>query len=267
MSNLPVIIGHRGAAAIAPENTFRSLVKAFDAGLDWVALDVRLAADDVPVVIQDPLIDRTTNGSGFVDEFTAEQLTRFDAGIWFDDTFQGEPVPKLEDILREVKYMRLSVNLELRPKKREDGRLATQVLDVVRRVFPAEPPVLISSFSIDVLAVFRNLAPKIRRGWLVDRLSPQWQHHTANVEAWSLHFNHERMEDHNLAALATSDLVLMAYTVNDPRRALALGRAGVGYILSDSPELLQKGDQRLTPKSRRPVTAPEDEEPGCGPDV
>ena len=260
MSNFPVIIGHRGAAAIAPENTFGSVVKAFDAGLDWIELDVRLAADDVPVIIHDPTIDRTTNGSGFVDEFTAEQLSHLDAGAWFDDRFQGEPVPELEDMLCEIKYMRLSVNLALNPRKREDGRLATQVLDVVRRVFPTEPPVLISSFSTDVLAVFRNLAPKIRRGWLADRLSPQWQQHTADIGAWSLHFNHERIEDHSLADLAKSNLVLMAYTVNDPSRALALGRAGVGYILSDSPELLQKGDQRITPKSQlAQPPEPEDE--------
>ena len=259
MSNLPIIIGHRGAAAIAPENTFRSLVKAFDAGLNWVELDVRLAADHVPVIIHDPTIDRTTNGSGFVDEFTAEQLTDFDAGAWFDDKFQGEPVPTLEDMLREAKYMRMNVNLALNPKKREDGRLATQVLDVIHQVFPSDPPVLVSSFSTDVLAVLRNLAPQIRRGWLVDRISPQWKQHTADMGTWSLHFNHERMDDLTLAALAQSDLVLMAYTVNDRRRARDLRRAGVEYIFSDSPELLEKGDQRITPKSQ--LTDLEDEPP------
>ena len=259
MSNLPFIIGHRGAAAIAPENTFGAVAKAFDADLSWVELDVRLAADNVPVVIHDPTIDRTTNGSGFVDEFTADQLADFDAGTWFDDTFLDEPVPKLEDMLFELKCMSMSVNLELKPKKRKDGRIATQVLDVIQRVFPDDPPVLISSFSTDVLSALRNLAPKIRRGWLVDRLPPQWRQQAAEMAAWSLHFNHEKMDDRTLTALAKSDLVLMAYTVNDPHRARALRRAGVKCVFSDSPELMEKGDQRITPKSQQSATEPEDE--------
>ena len=92
-----------------------------------------------PLLFTIQTIDRTTNGSGFVDEFTAEQLTDFDAGAWFDDKFQGEPVPTLEDMLREAKYMRMNVNLALNPKKREDGRLATQVLDVIQSGFSQRP--------------------------------------------------------------------------------------------------------------------------------
>lgn len=84
------IIGHRGAAAAAPENTLSAIRTGMECA-DYVEVDVRLSRDHVPVIMHDPTVDRTTNGSGRVGEFTAADLHLLDAG-------QGEQIPTLEEV-------------------------------------------------------------------------------------------------------------------------------------------------------------------------
>ena len=90
------VVAHRGASAYEPENTLRSVRRALEIGADAVEVDVRLSADDVPVVIHDETVDRTTDGTGKVAEMTLEELRRLDAG-------QGERIPTLEEVLDAVR--------------------------------------------------------------------------------------------------------------------------------------------------------------------
>ncbi|WP_449462551.1 glycerophosphodiester phosphodiesterase family protein [Tardisphaera miroshnichenkoae] len=96
-----LVIGHRGFPAAFPENTIPSFLGALRAGADGVELDVHLSKDGVPVVIHDYYVDRTTNGSGRVSSFTAEQLKHLDAGAKFG--MPGVSVPMLREVLQQVK--------------------------------------------------------------------------------------------------------------------------------------------------------------------
>ena len=87
-----LVIAHRGASAEAPENTLESFRLGLAQGAEALELDVRLSADGIPVVIHDPTIDRTTNGTGTVAELTVDQLQRADAG-------GGARIPALRDVL------------------------------------------------------------------------------------------------------------------------------------------------------------------------
>ena len=104
-----VVIGHRGACGYYPENTLLSFRKAFDMGVDYVELDVRLSKDEVPVVIHDETLNRTTDGSGRVREYALEELKKFDAGL-------GERIPTLEEVIE------LAVKV--------DGKLLIEIKDV-----------------------------------------------------------------------------------------------------------------------------------------
>ena len=96
------IIGHRGYAARAPENTLMSLEAALTAGARAVEFDVHVASCGTPVIIHDDVLDRTTDGSGPVSGQTVEQLRTLDAGSWFDPEFAGERIPTLADALDRV---------------------------------------------------------------------------------------------------------------------------------------------------------------------
>lgn len=78
-----MIIGHRGVAALAPENTLSGINAAADLGIKWVELDVQLTRDNVPVLFHDESVNRCTNGIGRLDLFTLAQLRELDAGAWF----------------------------------------------------------------------------------------------------------------------------------------------------------------------------------------
>src|SRR5579862_3004583 len=96
---LPPVIGHRGAAARAPENTLAGLRRAHALGCRWVEFDVRLTADGVPVLCHDSRLDRTTDGTGVIAEETLAAVRRCDAGLRFSPEFAGEPVPTLAEAL------------------------------------------------------------------------------------------------------------------------------------------------------------------------
>src|SRR5258708_11793081 len=97
--DLPRIIAHRGASAIAPENTLAAFRAAAVSGATWVEFDVSLTKDGRPVVFHDDLLDRTTDGTGLLAETPFEILTHLDAGSWFAPDFSGEMVPTLEEDL------------------------------------------------------------------------------------------------------------------------------------------------------------------------
>jgi len=87
-----MIIGHRGAAALEPENTLLSIERAMDIGVDAVEIDVHLSKDKELVVIHDATVDRTTNGTGPVSSYTVQEIKKLDAG-------KGEAIPTLQEVI------------------------------------------------------------------------------------------------------------------------------------------------------------------------
>ena len=80
---LPKLIGHRGVKDLKPENTLESISTAFDLGLDCVEIDVKISKDNIPLLLHDDTLDRTTNGSGLVCDFTFDEISQLDAGYYF----------------------------------------------------------------------------------------------------------------------------------------------------------------------------------------
>ena len=93
------IFGHKGDSGRAPENTLRAISQALDEGARYIEIDLQLTKDGVAVAMHDPTVDRTTNGSGDVREFTRARLRFLDAGSWFHPIFTGERIPSLAEVL------------------------------------------------------------------------------------------------------------------------------------------------------------------------
>lgn len=93
------IIAHRGASKFAPENTLAAFKLAEKMGADGIELDIHLTKDQIPVIIHDEDIKRTTNGRGFVQKYTYKELQQFDAGSWFSERFSDERILSLEEFL------------------------------------------------------------------------------------------------------------------------------------------------------------------------
>lgn len=109
-------VAHRGDSERAPENTLPAFRKALTAGVKRLEVDVRFTADDVPVLMHDRTVDRTTNGHGHVSDLTLSQIRALDAGSWFSPTYAGVRVPTLFQVLKYGSTRDATFLVELKPR-------------------------------------------------------------------------------------------------------------------------------------------------------
>ena len=231
---LPPLIGHRGAAAAAPENTLASIRRARQLGASWVEFDVKLTREGVPILMHDDRLERTTSGRGCVADHTLAAIRELDAGGWFAPAFDGEPVPTLEEALAACAEIGLGINLEIKPCPGRDQETAHAVLDIVQAHGAADlPPLLISSFAHGCLAVARERAPDVPRGYLCSRLPRDWAAELEHYGCATLHTDHRRIRGAQLAELRAAGVPVLLYTVNDPRRVRKLLELGVTAVFTD----------------------------------
>lgn len=249
-------MGHRGAAARAPENTAAALRAGMDAGADAIEIDVRLSADGRVVVLHDPTLDRTTDGRGPADERTWAELARLDAGSWFSRRFRGEPLLDLDSALALVRGRApLLVEIKAREPGRPrslhpaDRRLLHGVLAAVERAGALENVVL-SSFCWPVLAAAVADAPSVRLALTVgagEREDPVDA--AGRIGATALHA-HRRLCTRSFVARAhAAGLGVLAFVANRAREVERLLAAGVDGVFTDDPGRIAPIVARLRPGS------------------
>ena len=234
---LPPVIGHRGAAAYAPENTLAGLRRAKALGCSWVEFDVRLTADNQPVLLHDNRLERTTDGRGRVSAMSLAAVRRHDAGQWFHSSFAGERVPTLEEALMLLAELGLGANVELKAARGKEAVTGAVVAELLARTWPADPAhLLISSFQRAALAAARDRAPHIARGILFRRVPKDWRKLAAGLGCLTVHADQQRLRSAVLSEIRRAGYSLLAYTVNDPERAKILFDFGVKSVFSDVPD-------------------------------
>lgn len=107
------LCAHRGAMETHPENTIPAFLEAVNAGAHMIEFDVFLTKDEALVVIHDETVDRTTNGTGKVSEFTLQQIKELDAGGWKSSEFAGEKIPTIDEVL-EIMPVNVWLNIHLK---------------------------------------------------------------------------------------------------------------------------------------------------------
>lgn len=236
---LPPVIGHRGAAGHAPENTLVSFRTAARLGVAWVEFDAMLTKDGVPVVFHDNRLDRTTDGFGLLRNTPLDRLKRLDAGGWAGPAFAGERVPTLAEALAEIAALGMGINIEIKPTRGRDAETARRVLAVAGEVWPSGmPPPLVSSFSRAAVAVAGEVRPDWPRGLLFGAPARDWRGAASDLGCVSINVHHRRVGQAQVAAMREAGFDVLAYTVNDPARARLLWGWGVTSVFSDVPDRL-----------------------------
>jgi len=234
---LPEVVGHRGAAAHAPENTLAGIRCAADFGIGAVEVDVKLTADDQLILIHDPRVDRTTDGAGAVAEMTWAQLRVLDAGAWFGAAFAATPIPTLAAAIAEILALNLQANLEIKPCPGREAETALAMVAAIRALWPGDvAPPLLSSYALAALEIARQAAPELPRAVLMRTGSPQdWCAATQRVGAVALHGKAASWTPTHVAAMKAEGLACGCYTVNEAEQALTLRRMGLDYVITDDP--------------------------------
>jgi glycerophosphoryl diester phosphodiesterase len=160
------VIGHRGAAALAPENTWAGFDLALGLGVDAIETDVRATRDGVLVLLHDERLDRTTDGTGPVQETDWAALQCLDAGAWFDARYAGERIPALEATL--ARYgQRTHLVIEIK----QEG-VEAAVLAMVRAAGLLDR-VTFTSFAFPIAAWLKSTCPEARAGHLSPDVGPE----------------------------------------------------------------------------------------------
>ena len=131
---LPKLIGHRGVKDLCPENTLESIARAFEIGLNFVEIDVKISKDNVPILLHDDTLDRTTNGSGLAIDYDYEKIKKLDAGKFFYKENTNIFVPKLEDILSLCTNYNGNLNIELKPNKKFEKENVHQIYEIIKNI-------------------------------------------------------------------------------------------------------------------------------------
>jgi glycerophosphoryl diester phosphodiesterase len=239
MLNLPRVMGHRGAAALAPENTLGGFRRAAATGVRWVEFDVMLTGDGVPVLFHDDNLKRITGRDALMAETPYSVVRTLDAGTWFAPDFAGERIATLEAAIAVLAALHLSANIEIKPTPGRDRETAAAIADVLVRCWPAAaPPPLISSFSRDALVVMHERAPALPRGWLCMRLPRNWLSVARGLECATVHVAGKWLTAKRAARIKAAGYGLATFTINDPKRARTLLDWGVDSIITDSPDVM-----------------------------
>jgi glycerophosphoryl diester phosphodiesterase len=237
---LPRIIGHRGAAENAPENTLESFRAAAAEGAQWVEFDAKLTADNAVIILHDDDLDRTTTGKGPAKLKTLAELQSLDAGAWFKPGtapgFAGARIPTLKDTVALLDELGLSANVELKPCPGRERETASVIMDVLRRIWPrAKPLPLISSFVPECLRVAQAEAPEFPRGLLLDEHPLDWLAQARGVGAVSVNIGDQVATPDWCREIKAAGYGLLVYTVNDAARAAQLFAWGVDGVFTDAP--------------------------------
>lgn len=237
---IPKVIGHRGAKAYAPENTLAAIHTAADLGIEWVEIDVKLTEDGVPIIFHDDTLERCTNGSGLVAHTPYSIIEELDAGSWFGDSFAGEKIPTLEEVLNTIIERGLGVNLEIKPCEGREVETAEVTLDYATRIWPDDaPPPLISSFSHVSLETARDCMREWPRGLLIDDYLGNWKELAEHLEVRTIHIDGRTVTPEQIEEYLAAGYPLLAYTINDPELAKQLISAGLTAVFSDCPDVIR----------------------------
>ena len=247
----PLVIAHRGGAGLWPENTLHAFTQAAALGVDMLELDVHATADGVLVIIHDPTLNRTTDGTGAVSQLTLAELQRLDAGYrWSPDggkTYphrgRGLTVPTLDEVLRAFPHLRFNIE----PKQEQPS--IVQPLCQMLRERGVTNRVIVGAFHSRVLEDFRRVCPEVatsastseashflalQRAGLADTFSPPMQALQVPETAggWQV------LTPDFIASAHRRNLQVHAWTINDVETMKRLIAAGVDGIMTDYPDRL-----------------------------
>ena len=226
-------MGHRGAAAVAPENTLAGLRLAGESGAAWVEFDVMLTGDDRPVLFHDDSTARTTGEDALMADLSSAQVGRLDAGAWFGPAFRGERVPSLVQAIALLREQGLQPNIEIKPTAGRDVVTAVRVVDALSELWPEGP--FISSFSRMSLAAVRALRPSWPLGLIAWSLPDDWLDALRALDCVSLHLADQSLTPEVARRPREAGYQVAAFTVNDSDRARALLADGIDCIITDDP--------------------------------
>jgi len=238
----PLVIAHRGDSAHRPENTLASFASAIEVGAHLIEFDVQLSRDGHVIVLHDPRVDRTTDGTGAAAELTLAELRALSAGYAerFGSTYKGERIPTLAETLAFLQG-RARLMIEIKPEAVSadaEGGVEALTVAAVRKA-GMEKDVAFISFSRTALQRCHAQAPEIVRGLLFHEGLPGVIVAGAGEVGSEIVMPHKSLLSPELRDLAREAGIKVAtWVVDDPQELMALAPYGLYGVGSNRPGVM-----------------------------
>ncbi len=228
------IWAHRGASGDAPENTLEAFLLAVEQGADGVELDVQLTKDGEIVVIHDETIDRTSNGKGYVKDYTLEELKQFNFNRT-NPSYDQAAIPTLREVFETLKDTDLTVNIELKNSVIFYKDLEEKVIELVKST-GMEKRVIYSSFNHYSMMHIKELDAQAKIGFLyadgyIDMPLYGKKYHADALHPALYNLSYKDF----ISQCKEQGLKLHVWTVNEEADMKALAEAGIDAIITNEP--------------------------------
>lgn len=242
---LPLIIGHRGASADAPENTMAAFREALAVGADGIEFDVRLTRDGVPVVIHDSTLRRTGGLPHRVADLTWAEISKVDVGSWFSKSFANETVPSLAELFTLFQSNNSTLYLEMKCDSAAEHRALAEACVKAIDEHSLKERVIVECFQLPALRILKEIDSGIKTVALFEpsfnpsvlsdqRIINQARH----VGAVALALHH-RLARESLVRKAKDDGMHVAvWTVDDPSWIERARATGIDALITNNPEAM-----------------------------
>lgn len=242
----PLIVAHRGASHLAPENTLASFNLAWQLGADLVEGDFYLSSDGIIITHHDKTTKRTAGVDTKIHDQTLAELKQLDVGSWKDPKWAGETIPTLEEVLKTIPDQR-GILIEIKT----DESIVPYLVDVLAASDIRPQQTIVICFNELVIAHVKERLPTIKAYWLSSfdkNEAGTWQPTLAEIiettmrvkaDGVALKANLDVIDESFVAAIHRADLELHVWTVNDPTVAKRFSNLGVDSIITDRPGWLR----------------------------
>lgn len=229
------IFAHRGSAGTHPENTMVAFMEAQNVGAEGIELDVQLTKDGEVVVIHDESLNRTTNGKGYVKDYTLNELKKFDASYKFTKHTGPVKIPTLREVLEMFRLNNMLLNIELKNTKFLYEGIEEKVISLVNE-YQMHNRVILSSFNHYSLVYCYQLDSNIETAPLYrDGIYMPWVYAKA-IGAKSIHPHYKAAPNILIMASMQEGVAVRPYTVNKEKDMKKLFSVNCSSFITDVPE-------------------------------
>ena len=236
------IYGHRGSKGDYPENSMLAFKKAIESGVTGMEFDIHMAKDGELVVIHDATLDRTTNGVGFIKDFTIDDIKKFSIGEKYtefgnyDVSWNDELVPALDEVLELCKNHDLEVNIELKTYEVSYPGIEEAALRAVGKSGYDPEKVVYSSFHLPTILRIKKIKPDAKIAWLVENFIPMVDDYMETFSLDAIHVDKKLVfgQPRYWQQFAKK---LRVWTVNDEHEMKELIGLDVEAIITDYPQM------------------------------
>jgi len=240
---VPLIIGHRGASVVAPENTMAAFREAIAVGADGIEFDVRLTRDGLPVVIHDSTLRRTGGVNKRVADLSWQELSQIDVGSWFrPGSFANETVPSLVELFELFQSNNMSLYLEMKCDSPAEHRPLAEACCRLINEFSFTERVVVECFQLPALQVLKEIAPDIKTAALFDRAFTDQSIVTRATEigAIAVALNHRLARKSLVEKSKQAGFHVAVWTVDDPAWVQHARELGIDALITNDPARMIK---------------------------